>query len=120
MFLGEVFLMKKRFLAFLALCLLAVASAVMPNASAVSAKFDWHISDAFIQAGTGVTQTGALAQATNGDIVRISGNGTFNTAADNATGGGVFVHTASGGAVVAVGTWTATDVESFDPFGVRW
>src|SRR5712691_9395753 len=84
--LGEVFRMKKRFVAFLLLFLLAVATGFVPSASAVSAKLDWHVSDSFIQAGTGVTQTGALAQASNGDIARLSGSGTFNMASDKATG----------------------------------
>jgi hypothetical protein len=109
--------MKKRLMTFLALSVIAAAFVVVPNANAVSAKLDWHVSDAFIQAGTGVTQTGALATASNGDIARLSGTGTFNTTSSNASGGGVFVHTTSGGAVVGFGTWTATEVEDFDSFG---
>lgn len=104
-------------MALFALFLVAVATAVVPDAGAVSAKFDWHVSDAFIQAGTGVTQTGALAQASNGDVARLSGSGTFNMASDTAAGGGVFVHTTSGGAVAGFGTWTATGVEGFEFFG---
>lgn len=114
---GEVLRMRKRFLVLPALFLIAMATLVAPNASAVSAKFDWHISDAFIQAGTGVTQTGALAQASNGDIARLSGSGTFNTASSTASGGGVFVHTTSGGTAVGFGTWKATGVEDFTFFG---
>lgn len=108
--------MRKRFLGLSAISLLAVAVVIAPNAGAVSAKFDWHVSDAFIQAAF-PPQTGAMAEAENGDIARVSGAGTFNSASGSATGGGVFAHTDAEGDLVGFGTWTATGVEDFDLFG---
>lgn len=78
-----------------------------------SARFAYHVSDAFIQSATGVPQTGALAATANGDQkVRVSGKGTFNTHSKKATGGGAFVFTSPAGAVLGFGTWTATGVDS--------
>jgi hypothetical protein len=98
------------FAAMLALSL--VAGGGVSAADNTSSKFDFHIADSFIQAGTGITQTGAVAQAANGDKIRFIGSGTFNTASMNATGSGALVHTDSGGVVKAFGTWTATGVSS--------
>ncbi len=92
----------------LALSLLAPAGAQ----AGTSSKFDYHIADAFIQAGTGLTQTGAVAQAANGDKIRVIGSGTFNTASMKATGSGALVHTDSAGVLKAFGTWTATGVSA--------
>lgn len=94
----------------LALSLLGGSS--VSAADNVSAKLDYHIADAFVQDGTGLAQTGAVAQASNGHQVRVTGRGTLNTASKKATGGGAFVHTSSSGAVLAFGTWTATGVQS--------
>ncbi|TMD60448.1 MAG: hypothetical protein E6I87_06260 [Chloroflexi bacterium] len=105
----------------LALSLLA-SGGVQAASVNTSAKFDWHVSDAFIQTMAGPNQTGAVAKASDsgafiGHSVRVSGTGTMNTAAMNATGGGTFVHTDATGQVVAFGTWTATSLKSFTFFG---
>jgi hypothetical protein len=110
--------MNKRLLAFLVVPLLLLPVLVASNASAKTPnKFDWHVSDAFIQQGTGLTQTGATASAANGDIVRVSGTGTFKALSGKATGGGPFAHTNAAGVLVGFGTWEATGVKSFEFFG---
>ena len=94
----------------LAVSLLGVGSAGASDD--VSSKLDYHAADAFIQAGTGIPQTGAVAVAANGDKVRVFVSGTLNTASEKATGGGTFVHTNRTGAVLGFGSWKATGVES--------
>src|SRR2546428_1033725 len=81
----------------LAVSLLAPSGA-QATSDNTSSKFDWHVSDAFIQAAGEPPQTGSVARASDsapftGDRVRISGTGTFNTASKKATGGGWVVHT---------------------------
>src|SRR5207247_11054513 len=72
----------------------------------------------FIQSLGEPAQIGAKATATiGGDHVRVVGSGTFNTAAGNATGGGTFVHTNASDMIVGFGTWTATSLVSFTPYG---
>jgi len=110
----------KRFAAILAVLALvpALGSGAQASSDNVSAMFDFHISDAFIQSLGEPTQTGAKATATsNGDHVRVVGMGTFNTAAGRATGGGTFVHTNASDAIVGFGTWTATSLTSFTLYG---
>jgi hypothetical protein len=109
--------MKRRIAVFLVVPLLMFSVLATSANAGTSAKFDWHISDAFISAGTGLTQTGAQSQAANGDIVRISGSGTFNMSSGKANGGGVFAHTTATGELVAFGSWQATGAPSFDLFG---
>jgi hypothetical protein len=63
------------------------------------------------------------AKAPNGDRVRVQctfglgGCGTFTTKDKAVDMSGTFVHTDSGGTVVAAGTWVATELLSFDPYG---
>ncbi len=108
--------MKKRF-GVLGLLLLVLSASGMGGASATSAKLDFHVADAFIANATGTAQSGARAQAANGDIVSVTATGTFNVASEKTTGGGTFVHTTSAGVLKGSGTWTATGVQSFTPFG---
>jgi len=110
----------KRIAAILAVFVLvpALAGGAQAASDNVSAMFDYHISDAFIQSLGEPAQTGAKATATTGgDHVRVVGSGTFNTAAGSATGGGTFVHTNAGDVIVGFGTWTATSLVSFTPYG---
>ena len=105
--------------------LLTVSFALAAGGQATASvpKFDWHVSDAFIQnvADPAHKQIGAVAHASGGtragDVVRVTGTGTFNTAAMTASGGGTFVHTNSSGQVLGFGTWTATDLQSFTFYG---
>ena len=110
----------KRFAAILAALALvpALSGGAQASSDNVSAMFDYHISDAFIQSLGEPAQIGAKATATlGGDHVRVVGSGTFNTAAGNATGGGTFVHTNASDTIVGFGTWTATSLVSFTPYG---
>lgn len=107
--------MKRRFAALVAFVLVLSLSGAGAQAG-TSAKFDYHIADAFLEEAVG-DQTGARAQADNGDIVTVTGNGTFNRASGKATGGGEFAHTNEDGELLGFGTWTATGVEDFDFYG---
>jgi hypothetical protein len=110
--------MKKRIVTLVVVPLLAVSFLAAATATAgTPERFRWHISNAFIQEGTGLTQTGARAQADNGDYARISGRGKFDPSTGTASGGGVFAHTNSSGVLVGFGSWTATGVADFEFFG---
>src|SRR5438132_11644306 len=58
-----------------------------------------------------------VSQASNGDRVTVTGEGEFAIHPKSATAEGRFVHTDSSGAVLATGTWTATDLLEFQPYG---
>jgi hypothetical protein len=58
-----------------------------------------------------------VSQASNGDRVAITGEGEFAIHPKSVTASGEFVHTASNGTVLGAGTWTATDLLEFVPYG---
>ncbi len=58
-----------------------------------------------------------VARAANGDTVDIAGAGTLSIHDKTVTGGGTFVHRAPNGAVRVRGTWTATELLSFNSYG---
>lgn len=58
------------------------------------------------------------AEAANGDRVSVTGMGTFTVNPKGVTGlGGAFTHTDSAGNPIGTGTWTATELLSFQPYG---
>ncbi len=57
------------------------------------------------------------AMAENGDVVALSGQGTFSVHPKAVAGGGAFTHTNSAGTVLGSGTWTATQLLSFNSYG---
>jgi hypothetical protein len=52
-----------------------------------------------------------------GDTIRVTGSGTFNTAAKTVSASGSFTHIKAEGTVFARGTWRATSFTSFTAFG---
>lgn len=58
-----------------------------------------------------------VAQAPNGDLVFVTGGGTFSVHPKSVTASGEFTHTDSAGNVLGGGTWTATSLLSFQPYG---
>ena len=58
-----------------------------------------------------------VSMADNGDTVEIAGDGSFNPATREATGGGTFVHHLADGSVFAHGTWDAVGLISFKSYG---
>jgi len=110
--------MRKRMVALLSVLLLGVSLLAATNASAdASEHFKWRVSDAFLQSFTGLTQTGAVAEADNGDLARLAGHGRFDLSTGTAEGGGVFAHTDGDGTLLGFGKWKATGLEDFEPFG---
>ena len=91
---------------------------VMPAAAIAhtsTAKYDWHVGDAFLQS-LGFP-AGEQAMADNGDVVTLVGTGSFSADGKWATGGGTFSHHMLTGDVTITGTWTADGVISFQFYG---
>jgi hypothetical protein len=57
-----------------------------------------------------------VAMASNGDTLGITGMGVFSTHPKTVTASGMFTHTVAGGGTFS-GTWTATDLLSFEFYG---
>jgi hypothetical protein len=58
-----------------------------------------------------------VARAPSGDQVTVTGGGTFSVHPKSVTASGTFTHTDSQGNVLGTGTWTATDLLSFQLYG---
>src|ERR671935_2121106 len=58
-----------------------------------------------------------VSRAPNGDQVAVTGGGTFSVHPKSVTASGTFTHTDSQGNVLASGTWTATELLSFQLYG---
>lgn len=55
--------------------------------------------------------------AANGDRVVVGGSGTFQVNPKAVEASGTFTHTDAAGTVLGGGTWTATDLIAFQPYG---
>jgi hypothetical protein len=60
----------------------------------------------------------AVAKSANGDSYEISGAGTFDPQNKSVKAAGTFNHKATNGNVLETGVWTASDLISFDSYGV--
>jgi hypothetical protein len=58
-----------------------------------------------------------VAQAPNGDQVAITGEGVFGVHPDTVDAEGEYVHTDPNGNVMGQGTWTATNLLTYQPYG---
>ncbi len=58
-----------------------------------------------------------MGEAPNGDRVAVTGMGTFQVNPKEVTADGTFVHRDSTGTELGRGTWTATELLSFQPYG---
>ena len=111
--------MKKLFgLAFallLALALVGTAAKARPQQQV--AQFDVNAGDAFTEAFSGVAGLGDVAQASNGDTVKVTFAGHFDVKDNEAEGNGTFEHFSSSGTLVEFGTFQAHHLISFTDFG---
>ncbi len=101
--------------------LVALVLALSPIASGTTAassapeEFDVHVGDAFLQ-GLGFP-AGAVAQAANGDTIRVTFTGQIEPKEKEADGKGTFKHRSSTGKLLASGTFQAKRLLSFTDFG---
>jgi hypothetical protein len=58
-----------------------------------------------------------VSQAANGDMVSITGDGVFSVHPKTVGASGTFTHSDSQGNVLGSGTWIATQLLSFQPYG---
>lgn len=120
--------MRKLAVSFVATALAVATLMALPLAQAddeLEGTFEWLFGadvDAFLQSIGFLPPTvafGTVAAVTeDGDVIRMSGQGTFTLGDDEGiTGGGVFVHLAPDGSVIASGSWTMVELEEFTDFG---
>ena len=99
--------MKRSILVVLAVVSLLMlgATPALADSNNESATFQLHI------------EVPNVSEASNGDRVAVAGGGVFSVHAKSVTASGTFTHTTSTGTLVAAGTWTATQLLSFEFYG---
>ena len=60
----------------------------------------------------------AAVRSANDDSYEMSGAGTFNTQSKSVTAAGTYAHKSPNGTVLEAGVWVASDLVSFDSYGV--
>lgn len=78
--------------------------------------FTYHVGDEFL---TSVDPSfgPVVTSANNGDLISVTGTGTFSLWPSSVTGGGTIVHTDADGNLIDQGTWEAFAVMSFRGYG---
>jgi len=69
-----------------------------------SSTYTWHVNN-------------TVTEASNGDRIRLTGAGPLGIHPKSASGGGTFTHTNAQGTVIGSGTWTVTELLSFQSYG---
>jgi hypothetical protein len=60
----------------------------------------------------------AVVKSANGDSYEMSGAGTFSSESKLVTAAGTFTHKSADGTVLETGVWTASELVSFDSYGI--
>src|SRR6516164_6340956 len=91
--------------------------ALTANAPA-SGSYNFLIASGFLCDPNDSTQCPAVARSSDGETVEISGAGTLGLANKSVTAAGAFTEKTPTGEIVATDVWTATELVSFDSYGV--
>jgi hypothetical protein len=90
---------------------------LVATADSGPATFQWVAGAGPVCTMAGPDSCPDVAAASNGHTITIAGSGTLSIHPKSASGSGTFVEKDSNGVVVASGTWTATQLLSFDSYG---
>ena len=89
-----------------------------PRFSLATANYNFLIASAFLCDPSDSTTCPAVARASNGETIEISGAGTLSSAGKSVTAAGAFTVKSPNGYILTTGVWTATGLESFEPYGI--
>jgi len=85
------------------------------RAQNISADYTFLVASGFL---CDSTTCPAAARSANDDTYEISGAGTFNAQSKSVTAAGTYAHKSPNGTVLEAGVWIASDLVSFDSYGV--
>jgi len=89
-----------------------------PGATAATANYNFLIGSGLLCDSDDSTACPAVAGAANQETIEISGAGTLDLAGKSVTAAGAFAEKTPTGNIVTTGVWTATALESFQPYGI--
>jgi hypothetical protein len=89
-----------------------------PPSPAATANYNFLIASGFLCDPPGGDVCPAVARASNGETIEISGAGTLAPAGKSVTAAGAFTEKTADGYVVTTGVWTSTGLMSFESYGL--
>lgn len=102
--------------AMLSLAMFLVAGRVMAQGS--PADYIFLVASGFVCDSADSATCPAVVKSANGDSYELSGAGTLNTQSKSVTAAGTFAHKSSSGMVLETGVWIASELVSFDSYGI--
>jgi hypothetical protein len=90
----------------------------LARAQVISSDYTFVVASGFLCDPGDSGSCPAVAKSTNGDSYEISGAGTFDPKNKSVKAAGTFNHKATNGNVLETGVWTASDLISFDSYGM--
>lgn len=84
-----------------------------------SAKYTFVVASGFLCDPGDSGSCPAVAKSANGDNYEISGAGTFDAPNKSVKAAGTFNHKSTNGNVLETGVWIASDLISFDSYGIK-
>ena len=89
-----------------------------PANTTATANYNFLIASGFLCDPNDSTQCPAVARASDGETIEITGAGTLGLANKSVTAAGAFTQKTPTGEIVATGVWTATELASFESYGL--
>ena len=89
-----------------------------PGATAATANYNFLIGSGLLCDSDDSTACPAVAGAANQETIELSGAGALDLAGKSVTAAGAFAVKSPMGDIVSTGVWTATALESFEPYGI--
>jgi len=83
-----------------------------------TANYNFLIASGFLCDPNDSAQCPAVTRAADGETIEISGAGTLDLAGKSVTAAGAFTEKTPTGEIVATGVWTATELASFESYGL--
>jgi len=83
-----------------------------------TANYNFLIASGFLCGPNNSDDCPAMAETADRKTIEISGAGTLSLARKSATAAGSFAERTATGQIVSTGVWTATELVSFQPYGI--
>jgi len=83
-----------------------------------SANYTFLVAAGFLCDSGDSTTCPAVVKSANGDSYEVSGAGTLTTQSKSVTAAGTFTHKSADGMVLETGVWVASELVSFDSYGL--
>jgi len=89
-----------------------------PGATVATANYNFLIGSGLLCDSDDSTACPAVARTANGETIEFSGAGVLDLAGKSVTASGAFAEKTPTGDIVTTGVWSATALESFQPYGI--